>query len=261
MDEKRGQFIVIDGLDGIGKGEIERALIEFEQKLGRTVFDSVAFSKANRKGLAEFSDFWRPPEVYYDTIVTAEPAHVGVGKIIRDEIIARNSRNYPWQIQVEAYSLDRLINMKRIVIPALRQGLRVIQARSLASTLNYQTLKAQEKREKEKKVWELILKHDGNKAQLKWAPDLLIIPTIKDISSLIKRLKEREAMKKEDNAIFENADFQSKLKPLYESKKLRELFEKHGTRVEYLDAGISIESSRKQAVEIYKKFLKDKGLL
>src|SRR3989344_9053702 len=126
---KKGLFIVIDGLDGIGKGEIERALIEYEQKLKRAVFDSVAFCRAHKKGLPEFMDFWNPPEIYYDTIITSEPTHTWVGQAIREEIIAKNSRNYSSEMQIQAYSLDRLISMMRLVIPALSNGLRVIQSR------------------------------------------------------------------------------------------------------------------------------------
>lgn len=259
---KRGVFVVIDGLDGIGKGEIERALIEFEQKLKRAVFDSVAFSNANRKGLPEFKDFFNPPETYFDTIVTAEPSHAGIGHVIRNEIIENNGRNYNWQTQIEAYSLDRLVSMKRIVIPALKNGLRVIQSRCFASTLNYQTLKAIEAGFDPKKAAQMVLGHPGNKIQLEWAPDLLIIPTIGSVDALMDRLKTRKNYKKDEvDSIFDNLQFQEKLKPLYESKKLKELFEKHGTVVKYLDAGISVEESRKQAVDIYKEFLKSKKLL
>lgn len=39
---KRGDFIVVDGLDGIGKGVIEASLSE---KIGDRVFDSVSWCK------------------------------------------------------------------------------------------------------------------------------------------------------------------------------------------------------------------------
>ena len=126
--DRKGLFIVADGLDGIGKGEIERALIGYEQKLGRAVFDVISFSKANRKGLPELKDFWNPPYTYYDTIINAEPSYVGIGQIIRDEIISKNKRDYSFMDEIEAYSLDRLVNMKRIVIPALINGVNVIQS-------------------------------------------------------------------------------------------------------------------------------------
>lgn len=252
---KKGIFVVIDGLDGIGKGVIERALVEYEQKLGRAVFDAISFSRANRKGLPELKDFWNPPETYFDSIITAEPTYTGIGHVIRTEIIAKNERHYPFFTQIEAYSLDRLISMARVVIPALKSGLRVIQSRCVASTLTYQSLKALEAGKDQLKVRKAILEHPGNKVQMQWAPDLLIIPTIKDIDALMNRIHERKKTQKDDKSIFDDGEFQKKLKSLYESQWLKQLFIKQGTTIRYLDAGISVEETRKQAVDIYQSFL------
>ena len=255
---RRGLFIVVDGLDGIGKGEIERAFIDYEQKLGRAVFDAISFSRANRKGLPELKDFWNPPETYFDTVINAEPTYAGIGHVIRNEIIKKGSR-YSYKTQIEAYSIDRLISMARVVIPALQNNLRVIQSRSMASTLCYQSLKAKEAGINIKQIRKEILNHRGNKLQLTWAPDLLVIPTIKNINYLMKRLEKRKEYKKDDNSIFDDIKFQSELRKFYEDSWLKELFEKQGTKVEYLDAGLSEESTREQALEIYKKFLEEKS--
>jgi hypothetical protein len=64
----------------------------------------------------------------------------------------------------------------------------------------------------------------------------------------MRRLKERESIK-DDNCIFENLDFQAKLKPFFEDEWLKEIFESRGTKVEYLDAGISKKETRKQRQE------------
>src|SRR3989344_1863970 len=101
---RRGFFTVIDGLDGIGKGEIERALISCEQREGRDCFDSIAFSRSHKAGLPKLEHFWNPPEVYYDTVVTAEPTYSGIGKVIRLEIVENNGRDYSTEAQVQAYS-------------------------------------------------------------------------------------------------------------------------------------------------------------
>lgn len=260
MNEKRGFFIVVDGLDGIGKGEIERTLVSFEQKLHRSVLDCISFSRSNLKGLPELEDFWNPPKVFYNTIVTCDPSYAGTGDAIRNEIIARNGRNYNALVNIQIYGIDRMITMQRTVIPALKNNVRVIQSRCIAASLVYQYFQALEEGIPKEKAKELILSQPGNKLQLEWAPDLLIIPTISNIKELMKRLEARKNFEKDDKSIFDNLEFQEKIKPLYESKWLKELFEKHGTQVEYIDAGISIEDSRRQSAEIYKKFLNSKKL-
>ena len=83
---------------------------------------------------------------------------------------------------------------------------------------------------------------------------MLIIPTIKDVKILFERLSRRA---KDDNCNFEKLKFQETIKPLFEGKKLRKIFEKRGSIVKYLDAGISIESTKKQAVDLYREVLED----
>jgi len=252
---ERGKLIVVDGLDGVGKGVVERALIEFEQKLGKAVFDSISFSKAHSKGLPELSDFWSPPDIHYHTIITAEPTYAGIGKVIREELTAKNGRTYSSEDQIQAFSLDREVLEKRVSRSARENGLTDLRSRCVASTLCYQSLKAEDEEKNTEKIRERILAHDGNRYQLEWAPDLLIIPTIGDIKELMERLHKRAESQKDDNSIFENIEFQGRLKGLYESEWLKNIFENHGTKVAYLDAGISVESSRTQSVAIYRHFL------
>jgi hypothetical protein len=99
------------------------------------------------------------------------------------------------------------------------------------------------------------LAHEGNRTQLDWRPDLLIIPTIDDVNKVIDRIKARKATRKDDKSIFDNVEFQGRLKPLYESDWLRKIFTGAGTQVAYLNAGLTVDDSRAQAVEIYRGFL------
>jgi len=251
---KKGMFVVVDGLDGIGKGEIERALVAYEQMKGKAVFDSISFSKAYEE-LPELNNFWGVPRPHFNTIITAEPTYAWIGKAIREEITLRNLRDYPARVQVETYSNDRLIQMMRVVVPALNHGINVIQSRCMASTLTYQLLKSRDEGEEESKILEEILNHPGNRYQSENRPDLLIIPTIESARQLEERLRERGKNEKDDRSMFENVQFQERLKPLYESGMLRDIFEKLRTKVSYINAGLGIESSRGQAVDIYKGFL------
>jgi len=76
----------------------------------------------------------------------------------------------------------------------------------------------------------------------------------------MNRLEKRKEYKKDDNSIFDNLNFQSKLAKYFEDPWLKKLFESHSTKVEYIDAGISEQSTREQALEIYKKFLGEWGM-
>lgn len=239
-------FIVISGLDGIGKGTIEKALLEYEkEELGNKVFDTVDFSIKNGRlpTLEEISDA--------KVILTAEPTRCGIGKVIREEMIAKNGRDYSSDAQIQAYSLDRLVQMKSLVIPALTSGKRVIQSRCFAETLNYQLLEAIKEGKSVDEVRKNVLSYEGNQLQLVYAPSLLIIPTIKNVDELMQRIEDRKKYGKDDNCVFENAEFQKKLKPLFEDEWLRNLFTNSGTKVEYLDAGISVQSTKEQAIGIY----------
>jgi thymidylate kinase len=265
--ERRGNFVVIDGLDGIGKGEAERAIVGYEQKLGRAVFDTVAFSRAESKGLPELIDFWNPPARHYHTIITAEPTYEGIGKVIRDQLINKdNDGEYTPEELIQSYAINRHVLMRRVVIPAIENGINVIQSRCFAASCTYEPLKAwfeakatgKPKKECdaiEKRMRNLVMRQRGNQLQLERAPGLLIIPTIKDVSEVIQRIEARKATRKDDKSVFDNIEFQTALKERYSSNWLRELFESHGTKVVYLDAGISEEETRRQAVEIYKNFL------
>jgi len=254
MTRERGIYTVVDGLDGIGKGEIERALRGFEEKSGKAVFDSIAWSKGCEE-LPEPKDFWDIPRRHFNVMMVAEPTYEGIGKVIREEIIAKNGRDYSSDFQFEMYSGNRLVLMKRVVIPALDNGLNTIGSRCVAATLTYQILKAINEGKNPEVIKKKILEHEGNLLQLRAPIDLLIIPTIVNVSDLTERLEERGKTRKDDNSEFENVNFQGRLKPLYESDDLRKLFEGYGTKVAYIDAGKSEESTRQQAVEIYKNFL------
>lgn len=258
--ERRELFIVVEGPDGSGKGEGLRALIQKEQRLGRCTFDTISFSRAESKGAPELKDFWCPPVRHYHTVITEEPTYAGIGKVIREEIIQKNGRNYSPIAERQAYALDREVQMKRVVIPALLNGVRVLQSRCLASSLTYQAITAEAEGKSIDEARNVILEEYGNQLQLEYAPDLLIIQHIKDPQELMRRMEARRSTTKDDNAIFENSDFQRRLNELYQDQWLKSLFEKHGTNVVYVDTSISPEETRSQVLRHYESFLENKAV-
>ncbi len=266
----RGKFIVVDGLDGIGKTVIIEAILDYLETKGQRVLDLHVYweeygfhpdfdnSSPHLKQGCGDKENDHPNPYYvnlddYDVIYSSEPTHVGIGKVIRQEVVAQNGRSYYANLTAECYSTDRLVLYQRVVLPALNAGKTVIQARSVSTSIVYQPIQSEFQKEDSLSMKE-VMNLQGNKLALDNAPDLLIIPTIKDVNILFERLAGRE---KDDNCNFEKLKFQEKIKPLFEGKKLRRIFEKKGTKVKYLDAGISIEATKKQAVDLYKEIIEN----
>ena len=255
-----GELVVIDGLDGVGKGVAIDALVKHEQEKGRTVFDVDEFSKEfdiKKFDPVKFPDNLPYPSqahwAKYDILKTSEPTYALVGEAVRKCIIAPGS-TIPGPLTAEGYGLDRAIHAQQLVIPARAAGKDVFQSRSFASSLAYQVEQIYDDVGKGTEARDFIL-HDlfGNRyARMHCMPSLLIIPTIKNPEDLMERLKARE---KQDKAKFESLEFQLRLKPHYESDWMKEVFEKGGTVVRYIDAGISVEETRKQAVSVWEDYL------
>lgn len=254
----KGILIVTDGLDGIGKGVVNKAIENYFKEKGKKIFD--------------IHDFWEKhddhPELQdktskyyvniddYDIILSSEPTFVGIGKAIRNELTKKQTRKYSAHTTANAYSMDREILLKRVIIPSLEKGKIIVQSRSISTSIVYQPIQELIEGETPLTIQDII-KLEGNSLALKYRPDLLIIPTIKDAKIVMERLEKRE---KKDDSRFENTEFQLKIKPLYESEKIKNIFEERGTIVKYMDNGISIESTKSQAINILEEFLKTKGL-
>ena len=248
----QGTFTVVDGLDGVGKGVVLDAIVaEFEKKDAR-VFSLDHYWKNHRN----HPDFDRSckSDAYvslddFDVLLSSEPTFTQIGLAIREEVTARNERHYSAKQTAELYAVDRLILHKRVLLPALAAGKHILQSRSVSTTLVYQSSQNLSPGERALSIEE-IMRLEGNRFCLDNAPNLLIIPTIASVEEAMQRLLTRE---KKDDAKFEDLEFQLKIKPLYENSLLRDIFEARGTKVRYLDAGISIEETKKQAVHLYKE--------
>ncbi len=239
--EKKGRFVVIDGIDGVGKGVFLNTLVEEAKKSGKRVFDVHDYWKEH--------DYHPPVNLIignHDVIVTSEPTYVGMGKLIRTELIAKNGRHYSPEAVAEAYALDRHILYQQLLLPVLETGIDVYQSRSFSTSIVYQRQSALDEG-REFNVQE-ILSIPGNAFCCRRPMDYLIVPTITDVQEALKRAGERE---KDDNCKFENLAFQLKIKEHYESREFRLLFTEMGVELIYMDAGKSIEFSRQQAKDFY----------
>lgn len=233
-------FVMIDGLDGAGKGVAATSLKEWASEKGLKVFDLRDYWKEN-EGFPDVSD--------YDVIISAEPTFTNIGKKIRFEMI-KNGSDYSAKEIAQAYSKDRKELYEKIIIPAIKQGKHVFQERGVITSLVYQPLMGDEKI-----TVDYIKNLEGNRFCLEHSPDLVVI-VLCNPEVVIERAVSRE---KQDDAIFEKVDFQKKIKKVYESEWLKKTFEENGARVVYLDTNppSTPEDTKKKIREIFEKEIKN----
>lgn len=243
MDYK---LVLIEGIDGSGKGVVTDTFKELAEKEGLKCFDLREFIKKEK----EFPEY----DVIksYDIIISAEPTYGWVGRAIRQEMIRDNKRKYSALAVAQAYSLDRKILYKRLLIRALQDGKVVLQERSVVSSIAYQPLQAQV--QGEDLPLETVLKLPGNKLAIEDYPPSIVIITRLNPETAIQRLADRD---KKDVCIFERLDFQRKLQKRYESTWLRSLFEKQGSKVVYLDTNETIEVTKDQVKKMWDEYLRE----
>ncbi len=247
----RGKFVVVDGIDGVGKGVFLDEFVKCAKRDGKRVFDVE-------------TQFWKEHDFHpdiaimgdlYEVIVTSEPTFIGVGKLIRDEFTAKNGREYSPHVVMEAFALDRRMLYEQLVLPALEQGIDVYQSRSFSTSLVYQSQMMLDKKLIGSIPWAMqhILKIPGNAFCYKNLMDFLVVPTIHDVDEALRRAHSRG---KQDNSVFENLEFQLKVKKHYESSEFKEVFERINVPITYLDAGKTVEFSQEQAQEFYNQHLR-----
>lgn len=236
---KRGAFIMVDGIDGSGKGTVVDAYGAWAKQKGLVVFDVRAYAKGSGK-LPQPAD-WQSA----DLLLSAEPTHAGVGRVIREEIVHDNGRDYSGYVTAEAFSLDRLILYKSVILPALAAGKTIIQERGVSSSIAYQPAQG-------KVTLQQLLKLEGNAFALKFRPDLLLIAVCPpDIC--MRRLQART--KKQDKAIFEKRAFLTKLDTRYRSSWFINLFQKRGSVVGYIDTNDTLEETKQESIGYINDFL------
>ncbi len=235
----QGFFVMVDGLDGSGKGITVSAILEHLDKSDKKILDLRKYWKEENR-IPEIEEIEE-----YDVIASAEPTFSMVGKVIREEIVRNNKRQYSGLSTAHAFSLDREILYKKLIIPAIEAGKIVVQERGVISSIVYQPVQL------EKINLKNIIDLPGNRLALKYAPSLMIITKV-DAEVIIERLKGRE--KKKDDAIFENLFFQRKIESRYESEWLKQLFTKVGSKVVYLDTNPprTEEDTKELAIKIFK---------
>lgn len=237
----KGVFVMVDGLDNSGKGKVVEGLKEWALAKGLKILDLKDYALAN-------NSFPEEDELkQFDVICSVEPSYAYIGKAIREEMIrAGNHRHYGAVSMMQAFSLDREILYKRVVMPALKQGKYVFQERGVITSVVYQPVQIRIPLSE-------IIRLSGNSLALKNAPNLLLITDVAP-EVVMERMKERI---KRDRAIFEELSFQRKVALRYKSEWLRSLFERHKSKIVYIDNNPpkTIEELKQETKEIFNEFL------
>ncbi len=231
---------MLDGIDGSGKSTVMQAWKDYLVKEGNAIFDLKKYwlDKGDYPSLSELKS--------YDFIFSCEPTRVGIGNVIRNELI-RGGNEYPATAIAEAYALDRLILYTKLLIPLLKRRKCIIQDRGISSSLAYQTTKDSGLVLKE------VIKLAGNQLAIKYHPDHLVILKINP-ETACRRLRSRS--EKQDRAIFEKLEFLKKITIRFQSPEYEEVFSHCGTQIHYLSAEEKIGIMKAKAVNLLNNLLK-----
>jgi thymidylate kinase len=239
MHSYPGKYSVIDGIDRVGKGTLINTIIDYETSKGKTIFDVDDYQIKHQK-LPSVDDFKE-----YDLLILSEPTFSGIGKHIRENLIVKGSLASVEEI-ARAYAMDRLILFNNVIKPALELNKNVLSSRSVCSSIAYQPLDALEKGVNYSV--KDVLSLDGNINAIANAPNLLIIPVIDSVIVALERSKDRG---KDDDCKFEEESFLEKNLKIYKSDWLREIFEKEGTIVQYVDTSGTLDDSKRNILEVW----------
>lgn len=239
----KGLFVMLEGIDGAGKGIIGKNILKHFS--AEQIFDLDQYLKD--KLTYPSIDDWKN----YPIIASSEPTYAPVGRYIRQELTNKN-QVYSSEALAQAYALDRQILYEKLILPALEQGKIIIQSRGFVSSIVYQNLGANNNG----LPLETILNLPGNQLALQRTPDYVIIPQLKDAKQALERLLART--EKQDDSIFEKLDFLTKAQLKYQGDELREFLESRGSQVIYLDTSGTMEESEIHTQEFFDKYLKDK---
>lgn len=221
----RGRFMIIEGMDGAGKGTITEFIRDELRLQNVPTCDARAFEK--KYGMLPSVDDLGGARVCF----TAEPTFSTVGRAIRERLIASDSAFHPFTI-ANAYGVDREILYKDLLLPARERGIHIVQERGVVSSLIFQTMDTG-------MTVDAIAAIPGNTFSLQHPPSHLVIMTVHP-KLAAERLKIRA---KQDDSMYETEEFQAKLFEQYRAEWLRKMFEDCGARVLYFDSSGTMDET------------------
>ena len=231
-------YLCIDGIAGSGKSTLAKWFKPWALEQKFKVFDMLAFETA----------YGRPPTFEdakeADILCVYEPTKAWVGAALRQELF-RLDQGYTGQTLAEAFSLDRLILFKRLIIPALTAGKTVFSERCVSSSIAYQPLM------QNGPSLEHLLTLEGNALALSHSPTDLIIASI-PIPVAMKRLESRDELSRGnvgEPALLEQVS------ATFHSDWFTQLYEKQGTRLHYFSTNVPLDTMHANACALFSSLL------
>ncbi|MEM4190035.1 MAG: dTMP kinase [Candidatus Caldarchaeum sp.] len=105
---KKGIYIAVEGIDGVGKTTQSKRLVKLLRSKG------------------------------VETVLTGEPTSMFVGRLIRKGL--RTGAKFSEEVMALLFAADRLMHAEKVVRPAVKKGLTVVSDRSVVSSLAYQSV-------------------------------------------------------------------------------------------------------------------------
>jgi thymidylate kinase len=249
MNADKGILIVIDAIDGAGKDTVAEAVKTHIRASGKSLvdLDAIALEGSHAFTYAKGTD-----ERFHghDALFVSQPTYVGIGKVIREEIM--KERTYDALSTAQAFALDRQVLYTRTILPFLRvkPGRIVVQVRGLMSSLTYQTIQAED--EGIELTVEQLLELPGNALELSRSPDLTLLLMVSPETAAERLAKRTE---KVDGDKFADPQFQARVSLRYRSKDVLETFERRGTNIVFIDAEASKETVAAACVRALRSFI------
>lgn len=231
-------FLGIDAGDGGGKGTLIQVEREYFAENKIPFFDCIDYWNSFGHDIPTL-DYVLDMVPGCRALIVAEPTYIGLGKVIRDELIHRDSNarysekrfgTYTPHATAQAYSLDRDILYKKLVIDALDYGLHVTSDRGVLTSDVYQPLQARFAGLDENEFREYVRSLPGNVQALANLPAVFLLPRV-ETAERMRRLAFRPGLEgKDDCAIFELPEFQAALTQSYDDANIRGFYEQKGCR-------------------------------
>lgn len=229
--QTKGRFIIVDGLTGSGKSTVMNAVTDWVVACGHRIFKLQDWKESAPPRFEDLED--------YDVYFTFEPTRSWVGAAIRSEL-SRTDKPYGGEELAHAFALDRELNYRRLILPALEAGKTVIQDRGVSSSIVYQPVMPNSV------SLETLLSLPGNKLALEHAPTAMVLTKL-PAAVAVKRIAQRGG---ESKGVFADVEFLKKQEERFASPWFRQLFEERGTKVFELDTSGTLEETQRLATEL-----------